>query len=561
MRIPFQRSRSLFRSLTKVVCRTFPAIRTGLFSGLMLAMQAPAQSVSLPIAVNYNNGVANDPACASSANGTGHVICVIEINGQLSAVSVQANTGAFSTPALNSTSANTSGGTTTGPNNPLLLGIAGIIGNSSCASTADATGDVVCAYNANGSLMGVRFNVFANPQTRTIYAVQNLGISATLEAHASCAIGAPRFSTGPAVNPLALVANEGPQGDTICAVVNTNSELIGVAFNPASGRLATQDLAPVAPGLGGLVLDNPSCSDTADGTNQVICAFIEITNGNLEAIAFDPRPATLFKSAVQALYPGTLFNGNLGCATPMDNSGQVICAATAPFGGASKLSNLKGFAFNPRTAFQSTLLQISPATAVRGTPSCSGLHDGSHAVICAVVSSLNIVNSVKFDPRVAGVNSGLLNSGVTASSNTTDASDLSCTFQNVNPGQVSCDGVLPSQNDLFSIILGAPNNLSAIPANPTVTTTGSINRYFAGTPFLVSWTAASGATSYKLLAATGLATVGLGANPLVVIGTFAAGTLSQRVTEPSAGFYSFQVQACNASGCDTGSNIASVRVQ
>jgi len=569
-----------FCDCRKTVRRDVLAIATGLLSIPTLSTLALAQSVSLPLTADVSNFAEHAPACASSANGTGHIICVfLGSNLKLAAASVQVAPGAFGVPALDSTSTNNMGVTTTGPNN-LALGISvgnnaanTGVGNSSCASTADGTGDVVCAINSNGSLMGVRFNIFANPQSKILYPVQNLAISIPVGANASCTIGAPRFSVGPAVG--GSVAGEGAQGDTICAVTDPNGEVIGVAFNPATGQHVTQSLG-VIQSAG--VDRNPSCVYAPDGSAapQIVCALSDASG--IQGIAFDPR--TQVKTALQTI-SSTAF-GYLGCGTPNDNSGDVICTIrivptsnqTAPPG------VLEGFAFNPRSSFHTAVQGINAGlgTLLRGTPACSGVQGPVNNVVnsevmCAINSSQNIVNTIVFDPRKAGATLAAVSSGITASSGFTsgrsgpDSSDLSCAFQNVNPAQVSCVGILPSQNDLFGMILGAPTQGATpaqgqTPLNPSLRSNEPSGVHpSVGQAFSVSWTAATGATGYKLWAAAGLPSVGFGNSPLLLIDTPPAGTLSQTVSEPATGFYSFQVQACNGSGCDAGSNIVTIDVQ
>jgi hypothetical protein len=281
--------------------------------------------------------------------------------------------------------------------------------------------------------MGVRFNIFEG----TIYPVQTL--DATSAAAPSCTNGNERFTvTGPPTQ-------ETPAGATICAFKNHNGLLIGVAFNPATGYVQVL-------GVGGDFITPPICTNANDGTNQVICALAaeNVVSGvdtvRLEGVAFDPR--TSFVTPFQTLYSGTLFDGtgltsiedgSPGCATA-DTSGKVLCAVR------SSTNTLVGFAFDPRTGFASTLQPLGSIPMI-GSPSCSGVADKSNKVICAMISSTDIVNSIEFDPRT-GASSGLVSSGISS------ATDLSCTFQNANPAQVSCAGLAKtSPGELFGIVL------------------------------------------------------------------------------------------------------------
>jgi hypothetical protein len=147
--------------------------------------------------------IAGGSSCAASASGQGQFICVVNSNNDLVAAwqsEVTTNGTQNSTQLMY-----------------LDLGITGTsgdvlsVGNSSCSSVADGSGDTVCAYNNNGTLFGVRFNV----TNSTVSTPQNLGIS-SIAGTASCTIGNPRFTVTTAGTPIG--ATEGSTGDTICAV-------------------------------------------------------------------------------------------------------------------------------------------------------------------------------------------------------------------------------------------------------------------------------------------------------------------------------------------------------
>jgi hypothetical protein len=384
-------------------------------------MAAQAQSVVLP----QISGVVAAPACASSANGTGHMICVIsDSNHNLTAVSLLTKAGGFASPALD-------------PQNPLPLGVVGTV--ASCASTADATGDVVCGYSgttaAGGTgLFGIRFNIFSG----TVYPVETLPPDGG--SFSSCVTGAPRFTvTGPP-------AQEGITGATLCASRNHNGWFEGYAFNPATGYSKLLSTNGSTESIGGL-----SCTNANDGSNQVICALPRgIFQGGswvaetMAGIAFDPRAP--FITPLQTLFSGTQFPpfSVPGCATA-DKSGQVICAIQG------NSNTLFGYAFDPRSGYVSAL-QTLGTTTVSGSPNCSGLADGSNQVICVFNTSAGEVTSVKFDPRT-GANSGLVNAGIVSSEANGVAIGLSCTFQNINPDQISCAGVTTTANNLFGIVV------------------------------------------------------------------------------------------------------------
>jgi hypothetical protein len=400
--------------------------------GLLSYLTLPAAVIAQTPFPQILNAV-GPPACAASANMTAHLICVIGVSGnRLVAISERPTDIQFVNPAftLDSIGFNER---STGPLNPLPLNVNGTVGSSSCAATADASADVVCAYNANGSLVGLRFSILANTQA---ILPQSFGIA--IVGSASCVTGAARRSLGQPDNPPPA-GMEGLAGETICAFRSSNNELMAVAFNPA----VTPHIAQVED-LGVVASGDPSCVGAFDASNQVVCAFI--TSTGLKGIAFDPRPSTPFRSALQSLYAGTAFPNSPGCAAPNDGTGQVICAIV------TAANTLSGFAFDPRTAYQSTLQSLD-ATAVTGTPSCSGFGDQTHRVICAVRSSADIASAIKFDPRgTPAFNSGLisLNTG-------TANDDLSCIFLDIHQLQANCGGVLSSQAEMFGVILHPPN--------------------------------------------------------------------------------------------------------
>jgi hypothetical protein len=451
---PIETGRPSFCNFTKVVRMNFLAGTAGLVSALVLCAPTSAQEVPFPQVVN----VAGDPACAASANLTAHMICVVNTNGsELSAISEAVTdlefvpNATFTLDATGFSPGNGTGPISVGQQNPLPLGVNGTVGSSSCASTADSSADVVCAYNTGGTLKAVRFSILANAPNILL---QSFGTTAIV-GNASCAIGAARGTLGVKVNGILVgpagpfsAGTEGFPGETICAFRSTNNELMAVAFNPAApNAVQMQNLGVVATG-------DPSCVDTNDGTTHVICAFL--TAGGLQGVAFDPRPAPLLLNPIhQSLYAGKTFTGNPGCTTPNDHIGQIICAIV------SATHTLEGFAFDPRQSYQSTLQSLG-TTPVTGTPGCSGFGDGTNRVICAVRSSTNTVDAVKFDPRGnPNFNSGLTNVGQTAAGD-----DLSCVFLNIHAIQTNCAGVLPSQGELFGIILHPlnPPGLNVLPS-------------------------------------------------------------------------------------------------
>lgn len=354
------------------------------------------------------------PACAASASGAGQIICVVSgTTGELFAVWQNEHpTTPATTPA---TVANTA-------ISYLDLGVTGAVGSSSCSSTADGTGDTVCAYTSNSALYGMRFNVGDDVYTHTPQSApvtQSLSIS-SVTGNASCAIGAARFTP-----PLERVSPEPLGDDTICAVRSTNGELMAVAFNPKVQINLTAVLDLGFPATSDPSCTNPNIVFNPNPSNLVTC--VANTANGLKEATFDPRPQngnTIASSpSTQILYSGTSFLGSPGCSAPSDATGDVICAVS------NSSNNLVGFAFNPQLPSTSLVPSSSPlvlsTTAVIGNPSCAGFGNppnfgntpptisddaNSRQVLCAVrVASTNLINGVEFDPRQSPVkNSGLI---------------------------------------------------------------------------------------------------------------------------------------------------------
>jgi hypothetical protein len=419
------------------------------------------------------------PACAASASGAGQIICVVSgTTGELFAVWQNEHPSpTVTTPATLANTAITY----------LDLGVTGTVGSSSCSSTADGTGDTVCAFNSSGVLHGIRFNVGSaatnTPQSAPV--TQPLGIS-SVTGNASCAIGAARFTTDlMGLDP----AKEQLADDTICAVRSTNGELMAVAFNPnVKGNLtaaidlgfeATSDPSCTNPNI----IFNPNTPNNTNPSNLVTC--VANLGNALKEATFDPRPQngnTIASSpSVQTFYSGTSFVGSPGCSAPSDLTGDVICAVSNPS------NNLVGFAFNPQLpstppvpSSSPLLLSTSGSIPVIGNPSCAGFGVGpdfgtnpptvsndanSKQVLCAVrVASTNLIYGVEFDPRQSPVkDSGLISTSgsqiypANPANPSSYANDPSCTFQNINSDTVSCasagtiHSATPSANQWFVI--------------------------------------------------------------------------------------------------------------
>jgi len=400
-------------------------VRFFLITALFLSTASFSQTI-------LNLGLFNvdgSPACASSANSQGLIICVVSASGSLVAAAVKVPPGTTGTTAVISGVVPMT----------LNLGTGGSVRNSSCASTADSSGDVVCAITNGGVLTGIRFNV-AN---RKIYPLQNLGLP-DVDGNASCFNANDRFSVaGPPTT-------EGPEGATICAVRGGANILRQVAFNPASGYLAVANVDSPPE----LLRFDPGCVRAPDATNEVICAWANFNQGSgIQAGAIDPRISFVSSQPFPLFFTGQqFFVGTPGCANPVDNSGMVLCLATDITGAAL------GFALDPRTgaAFQVNLsgksgispyFDFSPSCASAGGK--GGPTQGQ--IICAALEgAFNTLDAYRFDPRTGEVH--FLQFGQAPPI----VGNASCTFENINPGQVSCGIIDGTNHNRLEIVLLLP---------------------------------------------------------------------------------------------------------
>lgn len=388
-------------------------VRVFMLVSLLLSTASFSQTILDLGIVNVDGS----PACASSANGTGHIICMVSVNGSLLAAAALVPVGA----------PENSNGPVISTQVPikLNLGIGGTVGNSSCASTADSSGDVVCAVTKGGVLLGIRYNIFSGK----IYPVQNLGLPA-VEGNASCFNGNDRFTV------MGPPPTEGPAGATICGVRSAGNIFRQVAFNPATGYLA---VSAVNIHQQEFLRFDPMCVRAPDTTNEVICAWTSagFNKGNhIQSGAIDPRVGFVSTPGFPSLPYTQVFIGTPGCGDPMDKSGMLLCIATDVTGAAF------GFAMDPRTGAASAVLPLEPGAEAFYdlSPGCAGAGGGTNQIIRAITLGMsNELAAFQFDPRTGFSSIFLVSGGPTVSGS------ASCTFQNINPGQVSC-GVTDSNN-------------------------------------------------------------------------------------------------------------------
>jgi hypothetical protein len=228
---------------------------------------------------------------------------------------------------------------------------------------------------------------------------------------------------------------------------------VQVAFNPASGYLAAADVDATPE----LLRFDPSCVRAPDNTNEVICAWANAgfnQNNGIRAGAIDPRISFVSSPPFPFFFTGQqLFVGTPGCANPVDNAGMVLCLATDVTGAAL------GFSLDPRTGAASAVLNLSGKSGVFPyfdlSPSCAsaGGKGGptQNQIICAVLEgSFNTLDAYRFDPRTGEVH--FLQYGQVPPV----VGNVSCTFQNINPGQVSCGIIDGTHHNSLGIVMLVP---------------------------------------------------------------------------------------------------------
>jgi hypothetical protein len=391
------------------------------------------------------------PACAASASGAGQTICVVgDGNNNLLAVwqTEVTNGGVLENAAINY----------------FGLGLTGTVGNSSCSSVDDATGDTVCAYRNGTTLFGIRFNVGNGPNTTSPTTWDNpKTLLSGVTGNASCTIGNPRFRQTLADDAQAR-AGEPHDDDTICAVRTSNNELTGIAFNPAT------NMAPLTAALGASSTVDPNCTNPniSGGNQPKLVTCVANNNGALRGVTFDPRTSgsTTAPYAISVISGGSTQTviGIPGCSGPMDGTGDVLCAVS------NSADALYGVRFTPPAA-GAQVSSVQPYVQLlggvsTGDASCAGLgtllsttDQNSHQIVCAVRGTTDLYFGFEFDPKAGSFSNFTASDARTnyPSSPKSFASDPSCTFQNVNTDTVSCSGAgtvntgTPTPAELFVI--------------------------------------------------------------------------------------------------------------
>jgi hypothetical protein len=426
-------------------------------------------------------------SCSNSNNGTGHVLCLEELNNPngnspvLGGVSWQppnspppANTGSFNAPIEPVG--------TVHQMTDVSMPSGSLTGTAGCATTSAPngnTGTVICAIQGPDNAL---YGIAIHPQP-----LGNL-----TEAQATSPLvplltpgqvlmnfngGAPTGSPCTPVNPCNRVAAIGgkpscapSEGNmVICGVLvvlqnavgSTINDLIGIAFDP---RVAASPTNPAILGLanGANFYSNPSCASSKDPNGVVnggkmfaTCGIVFIENyfgatATLFGASFDPRSG--YNRGALTVSGSTFLGQDPSCAAPRDNKGAVICAIGVGFGngyGTGTTSTMLGVAFDPIGRTTSTInLGAPPAgNGMWASFGCASPVDANdnNSVACAAVTSTNMILAINFDPRTgldpvtkAAPAFAPVTFNDPNGTNATLVSVPSCVPENIIPNQISC---------------------------------------------------------------------------------------------------------------------------
>jgi hypothetical protein len=469
-----------------------------LFLGLFVFLQAGFSGQALAQSLLQHN-VITGLSCAPSNNGSGHMICSGDMtnpNGGtpvLAGVSWQAPNG----PAKGATGANGAPVEASGtvdqmtsiefPNGPFT-------GTPSCAFTNDDTGTAICAVE--GTTNGL-YGIAIHPQpvgptltaAQTTSALVPLLLPGAVITTGTEAVVSPCNTKNPCnrVGAIASPSCANTEGAmVICAVVvlmqNTigaaETDLVGIAFDPRAAQVAGSNPAITLLPIGTGFHSDPSCTSDVDlsHTNPVdgghrFAACAIVFNGaafgataTLFGFGLDPRSGYATTSAVFSAPGGMSFTGDPSCATPRDNSSEVICAIGVGVGtgfGSGTSSTLLGLAFNPVSGTSSTLNLGAPPSADGSWSgvSCAspnGAND-TNSVACAATTSGNEVLAINFDPRT-GLDPITKAAPVFSGNVFTDANGLSinptpsCISLNVIMNQITC-GIVDGAGNAMGFVV------------------------------------------------------------------------------------------------------------
>lgn len=399
-----------------------------LFYIAFFLLQAGLVPTSFAQSILQQNVIAG-VSCSNSNNGTGHVLCLEEINNPggngpiLGRVSWQAPNSPSPPPGSGIESAfkvDQDPPDLTMPSGPFT-------GAPGCANTSDGSGTVICAIEgSNNGLYGIAIHpqplaTGQGPQETLLVPLLTPGqVLTNFKGNPPCTPN-PCTRVGAIAGIPSCAVAEG--GMVICAAIvllqntigSTSNVLVGIAFDPRAPVTSTN---PVTLGLvdGSNFYSDPSCASSKDpsgvlnnGKTFAICA-ISFSPGffggtpTLFGAAFDPRSG--YNAGSLNISSSTGFSLDPSCATPHENKGTVICAMGAGLGngfGTGTASTMLGFAFDNLGRTTSTMnLGAPPAGdgAWKGV-GCASPVDAkdNNSVACAAVTSTNQILAINFDPR------------------------------------------------------------------------------------------------------------------------------------------------------------------
>jgi len=363
---------------------------------LSAAALAVAQLSALMGLIGFSQGVRADPVqlspnvtataigCATSNNGTGHVVCLeYSTGGGLVGVSWQPP------PALNGGPGTEPPGTlhTLAPAFPNPA--APPVGAPGCGFTNDNTGIVSCLVvtkDSNGFyLSGYAFYPPPNPKTQVT----------NVQAHAQLGNGPIAAATATVSNPTCT----GSIGNLVICALAVNQQLWGIAFDPRKPTATALTNLSLGPVVGA-----PNCASVPHTTIASVCAVRQ--QGGLLGFSFQYDANTA----------GIDMVSSVSLSTPALTSDPSCAAFTAPGPAAGQLTtsascaitagnNLVGVNFNPQTGAKNGPVSLGTAPdsgAWSASPGCSDAVDRQlgHLTSCAVVSSNANVFNVTFDLHV-----------------------------------------------------------------------------------------------------------------------------------------------------------------
>lgn len=460
---------------------------------LALAAAAGLLSIGIPDPVMaqttaLQSNVGTSISCAPSQNGTGHMICGDEIlqagggNTLLGGVSWQnrptitpVGPGGVIEPPFTVDRSNTT----------LPAGV--FTGTPGCSSTNDGSGDVICAVEGpNNGIYGIALHPQPTQTTSPLLPLLLPGTAIT------SGITPGSFPCTPTaicniVGSLASVPSCAPTtgGMVICAVVVNEQnvmgaaqpELVGIAFDPRKPQATGSNPAIVNLPYTQTYASNPSCVSVTDhsatspqngGVPFAACGVVVIntvpwSTATLFGIAFDPRSG--YARGGLILSSSVPYEGDPSCATPRDNSTEVICAIGTEQGhafGDGTFSTLAAFGFDPvgRTITTKQTLGAAPAgqfwTGVGcASPNASGTGSTQNTILCAVITNTNQTYGVVFDPRTT--TAPLFTTGSVFSSPNGAALHAapSCISLNIVNNEISC-GIVDAAKDSWTFVVPLP---------------------------------------------------------------------------------------------------------